>query len=196
MKKLSSKFILILLVFISCFILNAQKKKNEKSTPKLNSKKNVVVKKKKASKASSQVKEESKEVIITSELLDYDYQKKMAIFRKNVKAIDGEVIMTAEKMTCYFNDDNTIKLIIAEEDVNIQKGLQVAVSGRAVYNVEKHEVRMTKSPVLDDGEVHIVCRSLLMYLDIPKRTFFEDPEVDFLLKKKKKKKKKSDIKKD
>ena len=78
-------------------------------------------------------------VDITADTLDYFNQelKRLAIFKGNVTVKRGEMVMTSQKMTCFFNSDSEIHLIIAEGDVVITQNESKATSEKVAYSPDE-----------------------------------------------------------
>jgi len=81
--------------------------------------------------------------------LDIDYEKQEAVFNENVKALDGESELYADKMTGYF-DKQTRKIIkiIAEGNVKIVRGQDTSYSEKAIYDTENKKISLIGRPKL------------------------------------------------
>ncbi len=79
--------------------------------------------------------------------LEVDYEKNVATFNKNVKALDERGEIHADKMKILF-DKQTRKLtqIIAEGNVNIIRGKNSTFSQKAVYNFIDGKAVLTGAP--------------------------------------------------
>lgn len=125
------------------------------------------------------------ELTITSRHLDYDYSNRKAVFQREVKAINGETVLTSEKMTCFFDKENQPYLIIAEEDVVIVRGHHQAKAHKASYEIPKGKIILRNQPLLFDGTNTIKGRVITFYRDDKKTpennryTEVLDPEVTF-----------------
>jgi LPS export ABC transporter protein LptC len=81
--------------------------------------------------------------------LDIDYQKKIAIFNKNVAATDGESELYGDKMTGYFdNETKKITKIVVEGNVKIVRGQDTAYSQTATYNAQNQTISLEGRPKL------------------------------------------------
>ena len=112
------------------------------------------------------------ELIITSKHLDYDYDQNRAVFNRDVKAINGDTVLNAEKMTCFFSDDNQPYLVICENKVVINRGAHQAKANKATYKIDDKQIILRNLPELFDGKNIIKGRVI---------TFFEDKRVTEVL---------------
>jgi lipopolysaccharide transport protein LptA len=147
------KSFIISFVLASCLLVQAQ---------------DETVKKKKAAN--------DEELVVTSEQLESDLVQNISIFTHNVKAINGETTMTADKMTCYLDKKNDPYLIIAEGNVIIIKGKQRAIAGKAVYKLKEEIIILKFKPELFDGNNNIKARIITFY-ETKKISEYNDPVV-------------------
>ncbi len=120
---------------------------------------------------------------ITSKSLNYDHVNRVAIFTGDVKVINGNITMTSDKMTCYFNDTNDIYLVIAEGKVVITRDKVKATSEKAVYKIPEKMIILSKNPQLNDGVNNVKAR-LITFFEDKKNTEFDDPVVELVPKEK------------
>jgi lipopolysaccharide transport protein LptA len=147
----------ILALFLSFFILaHAQDKKVEKK----------------------EIKVKNENLIVTSQHLDYDHINRKAIFLRDVKAINGPTTMKADKMTCYFDENNDPYLIIAEGKVLILKGDHKANAEKAVYKLDKQIIILKHKPELFDGNNTIKAR-IITFFEAKNISEFDDPDCIF-----------------
>ena len=130
------------------------------------------------SKAQEEKLEASDELIITSRHLDYDYENRRAVFHREVKAINGDTILTSEKMTSFFDKENQPYLLIAEEDVFINRGQQQAKAHKATYEINQKKIILRGQPELFDGKNTIKGR-VITFFEESRITEVLDPEVIF-----------------
>ena len=166
--------------------LRAEPKKGDK--PLVKSKQNKTEKKK-----------VDDDLIITSKHLNYDHVNRQAIFTRDVKAINGDTTMTADKMICYFDEKNDPYLVIAEGNVKIMRGDQLGKSQKAVYKITEEIIILRQEPELFDGNNTIKARIITFY-EAKNISEFDDPTCTFMRqiaqkKKKEQKPEKKDLKK-
>lgn len=137
-----------------------------------------------ATEAKQAKKLDDENIIITSQKLEHDNLKRKAIFNKDVKVINGDVTMTADKMTCYFNKKNEIHLIIAEGHVVVIKETKKVTAGRAIYRLEDEVIRLANKPIIYDRQNRIHARKVTVYvkksfslLDEPESFFYKEDAI-------------------
>lgn len=126
-------------------------------------------------------KVDDENIVITSQKLEHDNLKRKAVFIKDVKVVNGDVTMTSDKMTCYFNKENEIFLIISEGNVVVTKEDKKATAGRAIYRLEDEVIRLADKPVIYDNQNRIHARKITIYvkkslslLDEPESYFYKE----------------------
>jgi lipopolysaccharide transport protein LptA len=134
------------------------------------------------------------ELEVTSQRLDYDHINRVAIFTIDVEAVNGETTMTADKMTCFFDENNEPYLIIAEGNVIIIKGKHRGTAGKAIYKLTEEIITLKLKPELFDGNNHIKARVITFY-EAKNVSEYDDPQVTFIQAKKDNKSPKKDSKK-
>ena len=159
-------YFLALLISLTFSPLSAEVKKGEK--PKLEDKTKAPVKKKK-----------DEDLVITSKHLNYDHVNRQATFTRDVKAVNGDTTMTAEKMICYFNEKNDPYLVIAEGNVKITRGDQLGKSQKAVYKLNEEIIILRQQPQLFDGNNTIKARIITFY-EAKNISEFDDPDCKFM----------------
>lgn len=91
----------------------------------------------------------AKTTIICDGPLDIDYEKKTAVFNDNVEAYDGEKQLFADKMTGYFDKDtNKMIKVIAEGNVKIIRGKDIAYAKEAIYDAQNQIISLIGRPKL------------------------------------------------
>ena len=97
----------------------------------------------------------NRSTVITSEKLTFDYQKKYAVFEKDVRVVDGDMSLTADKLAIWFDDQDEINLIKAEGNVHITQQDKTANAGEAVYEVPTGKIVLTVNPRLQRGRHYL-----------------------------------------
>jgi len=159
-------FLALLISFTISPLIAVETPKGEK--PKVESKKKTSAKKKK-----------DEDLIITSKHLNYDHVNRQAIFTRDVKAVNGDTTMTADKMICYFDEKNDPYLVIAEGDVKISRGDQLGKSQKAVYKLDEEIIILRQKPQLFDGNNTIKARIITFY-EAKNISEFDDPDCVFM----------------
>jgi lipopolysaccharide transport protein LptA len=144
-------------------------------------------------KDGKEVANKNDDLIVTSNHLHYDHDNHQATFTGNVIAINGETVMTAERMICYFDEKNDPYLINSEGNVIITRGEHRATSEKATYKVNEKLIVLRIQPILFDGTNTIRGRTITFYEE-QNITEVNDSDVTFLTKPKDEKKKEDEKK--
>ncbi len=117
----------------------------------------------------SEVKKDSTEpIIITSESLINDNKSKTATFEGGVVAKRGDVILNANKMIVYYEEEEkggNIKMIEAIGNVRLQRGQRVLTAHKATYLPEPEErVIFTGEPRATEGKNLITGEKITYFL--------------------------------
>lgn len=120
-------------------------------------------------------------VTITSQILTADNKANIAIFEGSVKAVKGDIILYADKMTVYYQDEkagtSSIRKIDAEGNIKLIRGDRVVASGFAQYFSETEEkVVFTGEPKATDGE-SVITGSKMTYFFRNDRYVVENSKV-------------------
>jgi lipopolysaccharide export system protein LptA len=86
--------------------------------------------------------------VITSKRLEFDYKRSIAVFEDNVRVVDPQMTMTADRMNVIFDAESGIKSVTAIGHVRITQDDKAGTCGRAVYIALTGEFIMTGSPKL------------------------------------------------
>ncbi len=100
-------------------------------------------------------KAEKQPVYIKSNTLRVNSQSRVFTYDGEVEVIQGDMQITAERMTGTYDKDQNLERITCEEQVVITKGTGLrASSNRAVFLVKEEVIEMTEAPeVYRDGNV-------------------------------------------
>ena len=103
--------------------------------------------------------------VITSDSLSFDYQKRVAVFDGNVKAVDPQMRATADHLTVTFDETNEVKTVIAQGSVNIYHEDKHASCKRAVYTAQTGQVVLTGNAALTRGGDKVMGRRITFWLN-------------------------------
>lgn len=117
----------------------------------------------------------NKSLEVTSQQLEYDHINHKAVFIRKVKAINGNTTITAQKMTCFFDNNNDPYLILAAGKVVIVKGKNRAKAEKAIYKLKKQIIILKDNPELFDGNNTIKAR-IITFNEASKINDFDEPE--------------------
>jgi lipopolysaccharide export system protein LptA len=89
--------------------------------------------------------------VITSRRLSLDQEQRRAVFEENVLVVDGDLTLTADKMTVFMSPSNTVETIQAEGRIHATQGDRVAIARRADYDGRAGKIVLTGDPKLQQG---------------------------------------------
>ena len=97
------------------------------------------------------IKEGTNCTIITSRRLSLDQELQQAVFEENVLVVDGDLTLTADKMTVSLSPSNTVQTIQAEGRIHATQGDRVAIARKAEYDSIDGKIVLTGDPKLQQG---------------------------------------------
>lgn len=117
----------------------------------------------------SEVKKDTNEpIIITSQFLINDNKAKTATFDGNVVANKGDVMLNANKMIVYYEDEEkggNIKMIEAVGNVKLRKADRLITAHKATYFPEPEDkVVFTGEPRVTDGKNLITGEKITFFI--------------------------------
>ena len=112
--------------------------------------------------------------VITSDKLDVDREKNIAVFTGNVHVVDPEGEMWADRMTAYFEEGSRRikKLVCTGEKVIIKSRGKTSVSRKAVYTANDGRIVLTGNPRIRHGKNSYGADKITIFKDSD-RTIFE-----------------------
>lgn len=113
-------------------------------------------------------KEPARRIKITSDRAVHNTETQKSILKKNVRVVDGELVIDCELMTIEKNDKNEVNFVVAEKDVVIIKKDSVATGDRAEYFVLDKRVELTGSAKIvqtdeKTGEKQVITGSKIIF---------------------------------
>ncbi len=100
---------------------------------------------------------------ITSDSMDFDLENRQAIFLGNVRVVDGELELKADKLIVQFDEENKVENIDADGNVTINSGDNKAVGGQAFYKYDDGIITLSKNPELIQGDNRLVGADEIIY---------------------------------
>ncbi|HAR67137.1 MAG TPA: hypothetical protein DCR55_13125 [Lentisphaeria bacterium] len=85
---------------------------------------------------------------VSSDSMDYDIEKRIAMFSGNVRIDDERVQLRADKMKIEFAINDDLKSIVAEGNVQIKQEDNLAKGKQAVYDYQSGIITLSGEPVL------------------------------------------------
>lgn len=88
---------------------------------------------------------------ITAGTLTFDYQRRVAVFDRDVVVVDPAVRMESDRLTMTFDEAQQPENATAVGNVKITEGDRVATADRAVYDVKSGQLVLNGRAVLRRG---------------------------------------------
>ena len=107
-------------------------------------------------------------IVITSTRLAYDYGKKYVVFDENVKVVDSNLVIHADRVTAVFRDDDTVERITAIGSVRMEQDEMVASCSTARCDVARGIVVLTGDASIKRGEEMLKGRKITLLRDTNK----------------------------
>ena len=92
---------------------------------------------------------------ISSDTLEFDYQDFVATFEGNVRVVDPQFVLTADRISVFFDKDaktNEVRRLDAVGNVKVTSEDRAGTCGRAVYTRATQSIVLTQNPVVSKGE--------------------------------------------
>jgi len=106
--------------------------------------------------------------VITSDSLEYDYGNAVAHFEGHVVVVDPEVTIRCARMIVEFAEDDSVKSVLAKDDVEIEKDDKRGYCDRAVYTTQTGAIVMTGHAKLQRGRDVVSGKEITIYVDSEK----------------------------
>lgn len=105
------------------------------------------------------------QTIITSDRLEYDFPRALAVFTGNVLARDKDMKMWADKMTVILTPSDEIESVTAIGRVRIIQPGRKARCRKAIFLVDRNEVILTGDAVVEQGQDRVEGRLIHIWTD-------------------------------
>ena len=106
------------------------------------------------------------QIDITSDQMIADYKRTSVTFRGHVRAVQCDLVLTADELTAEYGQDGaSIATIVALGDVKVLQGDRMARGEEAVFQGEDRTITLVGSPVLAQGKNEIRGEKIVVYID-------------------------------
>ena len=102
---------------------------------------------------------------VTANKLEYDYKKYVALFQGNVRVVDAEFTLTADKVLIIFENVNEVRRIDAQGNVKVVSEDRTATCGKATYTRASGEILLEDQPVVSKGGNTIRGKTITVWLN-------------------------------
>ncbi|MFH1475955.1 MAG: LptA/OstA family protein [Verrucomicrobiota bacterium] len=86
--------------------------------------------------------------VITSTRLNFDQQKRTALFEGNVVVTDREIKILSDRLEVFFTEDNKVDRIEADGRVTIIRNDLKATGAKAAYDMQTGKLQLTGNPCI------------------------------------------------
>lgn len=102
-------------------------------------------------------------ITITSDRMELDQKKNSIVYIGNVVTSRGNVTIKSDTLTAVYNPEmKRLTGVVAEGNLEITQGDQIATGTKAVFNSESNSVALTGDPVVRQGNSRVSgCRIVL-----------------------------------
>ena len=102
-----------------------------------------------ASAANANNPKKAKTIITCDAEVEFNYEKNEGYFNKNVRVVNDDGTIDADKITIYFDQaTKAVSVIIAEGNVKIQRGENLSYSDKATYIAAEKKIILSGRPKL------------------------------------------------
>ena len=107
----------------------------------------------------------SGETVITASRMEYDYTESAVLFEENVKVVDPEFTMTADRVIVLLEGTNNLKQVRCLGNVVLVSEDRSARCAEAVYTKADGKIVMTGEAVLQRAKDQIWGRKITIWVD-------------------------------
>ena len=105
------------------------------------------------------------ETVITSSRLEYDYKESVVLFEENVKVVDAQYEMTADRVLVFLAGTNDVRQVRAMGNVVMTSGDRSARCNQAVYTKADGKIVMTGDVVLQRARDQVWGREVTIWVN-------------------------------
>lgn len=105
---------------------------------------------------------------ITAEQLDFDYKQQTAIFRGEVRVVQGDIQLDSDRLTVRYSEKQgkqEVEAVQADGAVKIRQGVRTALGDRAIFDQASRTLILTGNAQLQDGPNRLTGDTVVVYPD-------------------------------
>ena len=115
---------------------------------------------------------------IKSASLTLEAKQRMFVYKGNVEITQGDMLITADTVTGYYDEQNQMDKVIAQGNVVITRGEELrASSNRAIYLVKEATIELTEGPDLSHHGSDLTADRVMIYVDEDRSEAFGEVRV-------------------
>lgn len=104
-----------------------------------------------------------------------EFQDNQAVWTGNVRVVQGEAILTSERLEAQLNDDGDFETITAIGAVRYSNGKEAITGDRAVFNDAARTIVMTENVIVTQGKQVMSAGKITYWIDTGKVLFTPEP---------------------
>lgn len=104
-----------------------------------------------------------------------EFQDNLAVWTGNVRVVQGEAILTSERLEAALNDDGDFETITAIGSVRYSNGKEAITGERAVFNDAERTIVMTENVIVTQGKQIMSAGKITYWVDTGKVLFTPEP---------------------
>ena len=113
------------------------------------------------------------EIIVTSDLAELQEQK--AIWTGNVRIVQEESILTANRIEANITEDGAVEQIVATGSVRYSNGQEAITGERAVYDEANRSIRISRNVIVTRGKQVLSAGAVTYWIDTGRVKFIPEP---------------------
>lgn len=104
-----------------------------------------------------------------------EFQDNLAVWTGNVRVVQGEAILTTERLEAVLLDDGGFETITAIGSVRYSNGKEAITGERAVFNDQARTIVMTDNVIVTQGKQILSAGEVTYWVDTGKVLFTPEP---------------------
>lgn len=104
-----------------------------------------------------------------------EFQDNLAVWTGNVRVVQGEAILTTERLEAVLLDDGGFETITAIGSVRYSNGKEAITGERGVFNDQARTITMTENVIVTQGKQVMSAGQVVYWVDTGKVLFTPEP---------------------
>lgn len=104
-----------------------------------------------------------------------EFQDNLAVWTGNVRVVQGEAILTTERLEAELNDEGEFQTIRAIGAVRYSNGKEAITGERAVYNELERAITISDNVIVTQGKQVMSAGAVIYWIDSGKVKFAPEP---------------------
>lgn len=104
-----------------------------------------------------------------------EFQDNNAVWTGNVRVVQGEALLTSERLEAVLTDEGDFETITATGSVRYSNGKEAITGGRAVFNDAERTIVITENVIVTQGKQVMSAGKITYWVDTGKVLFTPEP---------------------